>query len=114
LPERCKSNKAADGTCKELECKLDSIDTVYTVSDYWHIGGSYGSCNEELMMRELMKNGPMVASFEPSYEFMVYSEGIYSQAIEAPWVKNKEQRPEWTKVDHSVLLYGWGEEVIDG
>jgi len=30
------------------------------------------------MMRELKKNGPMVASFEPSYDFMVYGEGIYS------------------------------------
>lgn len=45
---------------------------------------------------------------------MVYDEGIYSIAQEASWVKNNSKRPEWTKVDHSVLLYGWGQEVIDG
>lgn len=66
------------------------------------------------MMRELKKNGPMVASFEPSYEFMVYNSGIYSQGLEAEWVKNGGKQPEWTKVDHSVLLYGWGEEEING
>jgi len=67
LPERCKSNKQKDGTCSALECSLESIQTVYTVSDYWHVGGAYGDSNEELMQREIMKNGPIVASFEPSY-----------------------------------------------
>lgn len=78
LPEKCKLSTASDGTCKDLDCKLEDIDTVYTVSDYWHVGGAYGDSNEELMMREIMKNGPIVASFEPSYEFMVYDSGIYS------------------------------------
>jgi len=42
-------------------------------------------------MRELIKNGPMVASFEPSYEFMVYDSGIYSMNEQASWVKNGGQ-----------------------
>jgi cathepsin C len=42
------------------------------------IGGAYGDSNEENMMREIYKNGPIVASFEPSYEFMEYDSGIYS------------------------------------
>jgi len=42
------------------------------------IGGAYGDSDEQAMMREIYKNGPIVASFEPSYEFMEYDEGIYS------------------------------------
>jgi hypothetical protein len=29
------------------------------------IGGAYGDSTEENMMREIYKNGPIVASFEP-------------------------------------------------
>jgi len=47
------------------------------------------------MMREIYKNGPIVASFEPSYEFMEYKEGIYSKAEGAPWVMNNSEKPEW-------------------
>jgi cathepsin C len=115
LDNKCKTNKESQGKCEEpLECDLDEIDTVYKVSDYWHVGGAYGSCTEEAMMEELHKNGPLVASFEPSYEFMVYGSGIYSQGEKADWVLNGGQQPEWTKVDHSVLLYGWGEEEVNG
>lgn len=71
-----------------MECDVDSLDTVYTVSDYYMIGGAYGMSTEENMMREIYKNGPIVASFEPSYEFMEYDKGIYSKAKGAPWVEN--------------------------
>lgn len=29
------------------------------------------------MMEEIYENGPIVVSFEPNYDFMYYSEGIY-------------------------------------
>jgi len=51
------------------------------------VGGAYGRASEKAMMREIKKNGPIVASFEPSYEFMVYGEGIYAINEEAPWHK---------------------------
>lgn len=59
------------------------------------IGGAYGDSDEQAMMREIYKNGPIVASFEPSYEFMEYDEGIYSQMKGAKWVETHTQRPEW-------------------
>jgi len=50
---------------------------VYKVKDYWHIGGSYGKCNQRDMMIEIKKNGPIVASFQPDLAFMTYRSGIY-------------------------------------
>lgn len=61
------------------------------------------------MMKELKANGPIVASFEPGYDFMFYSNGVYHSPDENSWVFEHETKPEWEKVDHSVLLYGWGE-----
>ena len=64
-------------------------------------------------MEELYKNGPVVISFEPAYDFMYYSGGIYHSVDQAQWLRDGDTRPEWKKVDHSVLLYGWGEENGD-
>lgn len=72
------------------------------------VGGAYGKATQRQMMIELMNNGPIVASFEPSSEFMYYEGGVY-HSVDAEWLTNGEERPEWEKVDHSVLLYGWGE-----
>merc|ERR1719240_1945029 len=61
-------------------------------------------------MLDLQKNGPMVVSFEPTEDFMMYSGGIFSQveiSVPAPLIKS---HTEWQKLDHAVLLVGWGEE----
>lgn len=60
------------------------------------------------MMLELKQNGPLVAGFEPPLDFLYYKGGIY-HGIEPNWFKNGQEKPEWERVDHSVLLYGWGE-----
>ena len=54
------------------------------------------------MMKELINNGPYVISFEPDYNFIFYKSGIYHSLI------NNPTKLEWEKVDHSVLLVGWG------
>ena len=59
-------------------------------------------------MLEIKNNGPIVASFEPNYDFMYYSGGVY-HSVAPQWVKKGLRQPEWERVDHSVLLYGWGE-----
>ena len=41
------------------------------------VGGYLGASNERNMMEELIKNGPLVVSFEPSYDFSLYKSGIY-------------------------------------
>ena len=65
------------------------------------------------MIEELYNNGPLVISFEPAYDFMYYSGGIYHSVDQSQWMRDGDKRPEWKKVDHSALLYGWGEENGD-
>jgi cathepsin C len=76
--------------------------------DYKYLGGSYGKCNEQLMMEELYKRGPFVVSFEPDYSFMMYNSGIYNPIEDKTWLEMGFPRPEWERIDHAVLLVGWG------
>jgi len=75
----------------------------WRVTEHGYVGGYYGAGNVLQMMQDLKENGPMVVSFEPTDEFMYYGGGIFA---DAPIPQNYE----WQKVDHAVLLVGWGEE----
>lgn len=48
-------------------------------------------------------------SLDVDYPFMIYKSGIYSKAP-ANWLAKGEARPQWTKLAHSVVCYGWGED----
>jgi len=85
----------------------------FKVRKYGFVGGSYGRCNESRMIKELLKNGPFVVSFEPDYYFTLYKKGIYKTGPTG-WLPNCLSKPEWQKVDHSVTLVGFGEEKIGG
>jgi cathepsin C len=87
---------------------VDTLPNVYKPENFRYLGGSYGKCSQKLMMEELMKKGPVVVSFEPDYHFMLYRRGIYHSLSKNTWIDRGLPRPEWTKVDHSVLLVGWG------
>jgi C1A family cysteine protease len=104
IPERCSSTKTCSNTCNETNIEK----RIFKVENYKYLGGSYGQCSEELLMEELMANGPIVVSFEPDYHFMLYKTGIYKSLNEDNWVWHNLQKPEWEKVDHSVTLVGWG------
>lgn len=65
-------------------------------------------------MMEELKKGPIVVSFEPDYNFMMYKGGVYHAFDEDTWISRSLPKPEWEKVDHSVLLVGWGEEEDTG
>ena len=88
-------------------CDRSKLARVYKVKEYKYVGGSYGKCNEYEIMKEVMKNGPIVVSFSPDYLFMHYKRGIYN-SIGNTWLTKEEPKPEWVKVDHSVVLAGWG------
>jgi len=75
--------------------------------DYKYLGESYGKCNELLMMEELKNKGPFVVSFQSDANFIYYKSGIY-HSVERETYSNKNINKEWTKIDHSVLLVGWG------
>lgn len=81
------------------------------VKNYYYVGGAYGLTNEQNLMQDLMTNGPIVVSFEPDYSFMSYKSGIYD-FNKTTWLNANASKPEWQKVDHSVLLIGWGEETL--
>jgi len=63
------------------------------------------------MMLEMRKNGPISVSFEPDYTFSMYKSGIYSFGNNNDYILKGKPKPEWTKVDHAVLCYGWGEDT---
>lgn len=106
VPESCSPYKARKGKCST--CDVSKLDETYRVSSYKFVGGAYGKTNERDMMVELMNNGPITVSFEPIQSFMYYSGGIYHD-LEPSWIEKNQKQPEWQRVDHSVLLYGWGE-----
>jgi len=100
VPESCAPYRTS-GKC-ELECDLNKVERN-RAEEYGYIGGFYGGANAADMMSELHANGPVVVSFEPTDEFMYYSESVFNSG-------GTPMHQEWTKVDHSVLLTGWGEE----
>ena len=55
-------------------------------------------------MEELLKNGPLVSSFEPTYEFMSYSSGIYHSVDANSWIKNGEKKPGLFLMLHIMFL----------
>lgn len=114
ITEVCKPYTEVDGKCNQNTCNIKQLPFIYRVINYKYIGGSYGACNESLMMEELYKNGPFVVSFEPDYNFMMYKSGIYHSLQSDSWINQGLPKPEWEKVDHSILLVGWGVDKLSG
>mmetsp|Transcript_15155 Transcript_15155/g.23949 ORF Transcript_15155/g.23949 Transcript_15155/m.23949 type:complete len:528 (+) Transcript_15155:1-1584(+) len=107
LPANCMRYNTS-GVCK-LECDLSTIGKRYRVGNHRYVGSFYGSANAELLMEELVQNGPIAVGLEPAEDFMYYSDGIYKSAK-----PNNHTIPfqtsEWEQMDHGVLLVGYGEE----
>jgi len=100
VPQSC-GNYTSGGKC-ELHCRVAGLARKWRADNHHYVGGYYGAATEREMMRELVNGGPLVASFEPKADIMYYSGGIYKSV--------PNQRTEWEKVDHAVLLVGFGEE----
>ena len=105
-------NQYADGCSRN--CKNSDLDKItLKVANNRYVGGSYGKCSEEKILREVYDNGPIVISLEPDYSFMFYKSGIY-MSPNNNWFINNLPKPEWEKVDHSMVLVGWGVENKNG
>jgi len=100
LPESC-AKYAAEGRC-ELTCDLRDLKQHYRANNHRYIGGYYGGANEADILAELYHYGPVVVSFEPENDMMYYGGGIYKS--------QPQPKMEWERVDHAVLLVGYGEE----
>lgn len=58
-------------------CNTDTSCPRTYVSEYQHVGGYYGACNEELMLQALVETGPISVSFMVYDDFNNYEGGIY-------------------------------------
>lgn len=106
------------------ECK----DDRFRVRHFRYVGGSFGRCGskrlcEAALREELYKGGPLTVSVEPTSDFSAFTGGILhriqdfpSTQTEIPENANETQdctQTEcytWRKIDHSMLLVGWGED----
>lgn len=100
VPSKC-APYTTSGKC-HVTCDLSKTPRFHA-TDYKYVGGWYGNSSVYAVMEELYRNGPVVVSFEPSDDFMFYAGGVF---MSAPTKLNMG----WQKVDHAVLLIGWGEE----
>merc|ERR1719160_823274 len=100
------------GECK-LECELDKLEGKrFRAANHRYVGDWYGNSSTESIMWELYQHGPLVLSFEPADDFMFYSDGIYKSATLNTKLLARPTRDydPWERVDHAVLVVGWGEE----
>ncbi|EAS02078.2 papain family cysteine protease (macronuclear) [Tetrahymena thermophila SB210] len=109
------NNTKFQNEVKECQIKnLEKLDEYFKVTDYGFVGQQYGKGNEREMMLEIMKNGPIVANFKTSADFVYYKSGVYHSVEAADWILKCEVEPEWRPVEHAVMCYGWGESEEDG
>eukprot|EP00397_Hematodinium_sp_SG-2012_P032498 GEMP01034605.1.p1 GENE.GEMP01034605.1~~GEMP01034605.1.p1 ORF type:complete len:542 (+),score=115.48 GEMP01034605.1:429-2054(+) len=101
VPSKCAPYTTV-GKC-HVKCDLSTTPRFHA-TDYHYVGGWYGNSSVYAIMDELYHFGPMVVSFEPSDDFMFYAGGIFMS-------KPTKINMGWQKVDHAVLLVGWGEEL---
>eukprot|EP00421_Protoceratium_reticulatum_P014793 CAMPEP_0168385318 /NCGR_PEP_ID=MMETSP0228-20121227/14860_1 /TAXON_ID=133427 /ORGANISM="Protoceratium reticulatum, Strain CCCM 535 (=CCMP 1889)" /LENGTH=549 /DNA_ID=CAMNT_0008398503 /DNA_START=89 /DNA_END=1738 /DNA_ORIENTATION=+ len=108
LPATCMRYNTA-GSC-QLECDLKSLEGKrFRAENHRYVGSWYGNATTvEEIKEELHRGGPLVLGLEPAEDFMFYSEGIYKSSTPVNLLHPGGQ--EWEKVDHAVLLVGWGEE----
>eukprot|EP00927_Polykrikos_kofoidii_P056270 TRINITY_DN5041_c0_g1_i1.p1 TRINITY_DN5041_c0_g1~~TRINITY_DN5041_c0_g1_i1.p1 ORF type:complete len:599 (-),score=80.66 TRINITY_DN5041_c0_g1_i1:159-1844(-) len=109
LPASC-APYDTEGTCHS-QCDPRSLKRRFRAANHHLVGGFYGNGGPASMMRELYENGPLVVSFEPSDDFMMYAGGVFTQSRQGVLAPLKKSHVEWEKVDHAVLLVGWGEEL---
>ena len=110
LPLHCKQsyNKRCVQYCSENE--FETLKVV-KLKSYGYVGGFYNAVSEEDIKFEIFKNGPVVMSLQSPLDLGFYLKGVY-KPIGSTSVQDFGNflKPEWVEVNHSVLVYGWGEK----
>jgi cathepsin C len=101
IPATC-ARYTSSGQC-EITCSEEEMGEKLRATNHHYVGGYYGGATAAEIMREL-QNGPVVVSLEPKSDLMYYQGGIYESTPD-------EVHQEWERVDHAVLLVGYGEEA---
>lgn len=109
IPKICWSyyNPSCHQKCTGVYSDINKLK--FKVKNYFYVGGHFGAADENNLLEELKQNGPFVVSIAPDYGFSTYSTGIYDSSTQN-WKTLNIKKPEWQKVDHSVLLVGHGIE----
>jgi len=100
------SYSGSDDSCPEENL---ATATRYKLSDYGYVGGFYGNCSEEAMMKEIYENGPIVVAFECPSALFYYDGGIFDG--ECGVVSESEESDKvniWEATNHAVIAVGWG------
>ncbi|KAK3852189.1 hypothetical protein Pcinc_041211 [Petrolisthes cinctipes] len=103
VAEECSTYTATDD-----QCVTDSTCARTYVSEYIHVGGYYGACNEETMLQDLVTTGPLSVSFVVYDDFHNYEGGIYHHT----GVRGDFNPFEIT--NHVVLIVGYGADPDTG
>lgn len=95
------------GSCKNAQ--------RFFAHDYHYVGGYYGACNEELMMEEIHKNGPVVIGFEAPDTLSYYMDGVFTgpSPVSEMNTEGVGLNP-WEHTNHAVVCVGWGVDTTDG
>ncbi|SOV74063.1 dipeptidyl aminopeptidase 3,putative [Plasmodium sp. gorilla clade G3] len=89
--------------------KLDSCDVKINVSKFEYLDIQ----DEETLKKYIYYNGPVAAAIEPSSEFLGYKKGIIVGNFIKMHDGTKNNAYIWNKVDHAVVIVGWGEDILD-
>ena len=113
VEESCGSEFEYSPSYLKLDCPDTSKCTKWYSSDYAYVGGYYGGATIEMMMQELVANGPLnVGIYAPS-DFHSYSGGVYYQT-------DLNLQSEWNPLvptNHAVVVVGYGRcpsKVVEG
>ncbi|SBT31036.1 dipeptidyl aminopeptidase 3, putative (DPAP3) [Plasmodium ovale wallikeri] len=89
--------------------KLKECDTKVKVTKYEYLDIE----DEEDLKRYLYYNGPVAAAIEPSKNFSGYTKGILTGKFIKMSDGEKSNAYIWNKVDHAVVVVGWGEDTVE-
>jgi len=124
--QECDKKDDAGGLDKKCDwsCYKDNKD-LFFAKDYWHVGGFSHGSDEQSIMREIYRNGPVELGFSTGAvpEFVsrsgqsvsnstdVMNIIINDRAAKEPFSSNKAVQP-WVFSTHAIMGVGWGEEDV--
>ncbi|CAL4073539.1 unnamed protein product, partial [Meganyctiphanes norvegica] len=103
VAEECNTYTGVDGVCG-----TDPTCGRTYVSDYEYLGGYYGGCNEEEMMKALYENGPFAVGYMVYFDFYLYTHGIYHHT------ELQDRFNPIEDMNHAVLVVGYGVDPDTG
>lgn len=111
VSEACVPYKASDISCDSVKFTSSKCASRrYFARNYRYVGGYYGSCNELLMMKEIMRNGPVIVAFQAPGSLFYYHGGIFTGPPPKHEGVTEHGVRYWEQTNHAVVAMGWGEE----